>query len=287
MSPGIKNIYNILKRALQLFLRNDPLRMSGATAFFSMFSLPPILIIIVQFFSLFIDPQTIKHEIFSNLAETIGRQAVMQVVEVIRGFRKLAYNWFAAIAGFLFLIFVATTLFKVIRSSINQVWGMPHREKNISRGLLSRLQSLLVILVAGVLLSLGIFIEAIQVIVGKYFLQLSPSLSPALNRALNFIISTAIVAVWFSIIFRYLCDARPKWRVAWVGALFTSIFFSLGKMVLHLLLTYNNITTIYGASASVVLILLFVFYCAMILYFGASFTKVWADHKRETVYHIH
>jgi membrane protein len=95
------------------------------------------------------------------------------------------------------------------------------------------------------------------------------------------VISVLIQAIWFMIIFRYLPSVRPKWNIAWIGGLFTSLLFSLGKMVLHVLLTYNNINNFYGASASIVLLLLFVFYAAMILYFGAAFTKVWAHYKGE------
>ncbi|MBC7868272.1 MAG: YihY/virulence factor BrkB family protein, partial [Gloeobacteraceae cyanobacterium ES-bin-316] len=89
--------------------------------------------------------------------------------------------------------------------------------------------------------------------------------------------------VWLLFIFRYLSHARPAWRIAWAGALFTSLLFSLGNIVLHFLLSYNNINSIYGASASVVLLLLFLFYSSMILYYGAAFTKAWAAYKKDNI----
>jgi len=280
MGNKVLQFAKVLKDAVKLFINNDPLRMAGATAFFTMFALPPILIILVQVFSLFIDPQTIRQELFSGLSEIFGKEAVRLIITVIKAFNKLTYNWAATIVGFLFLTFVATTLFKVIKSSLNQMWGM--RAKKNQKALTtigSRLQSLAVILSTGLLFSVAVFIEALQAFISNYFFKILPSVSPFFNRFQAFVISTLIMAVWFLMIFRYLSHARPAWRIAWAGALFTSLLFSFGKMVLHLLLSYNNINSIYGASASVVLLLLFLFYSAMMLYYGAAFTKTWAVHK--------
>jgi len=284
MSNRVKLIGTVLKDTFKLFLENDPLKMAGATAFFTMFALPPILIILVQFFSLFIDPETIRHELFVSLSNIFGREAVRQIVSVIRAVKKLSYNWVATALGFIFLLFVATTVFKIIRSSINQIWGVQKKppEKKVMASLRSRSLSLGVIFVTGLLFSIGVFIETVQVFIGNYFVKLFPSLSGVFNQLLSFIISTLITAIWFLIIFRYLNDSRPKWGIAWTGALFTSVLFAVGKIILHLLLTYNNINNIYGASASIVLLLLFVFYSAMILYYGTAFTKVWEQYKSNT-----
>ncbi len=284
MAKKLLIAWRILNDALKLFLKNDPLRMAGATAFFTMFALPPILIILVQVFSFLVDPKTIRHELFDSLSGTVGPEAVHQVIDVIKAFRKLTYNWFATIMGFLFLLFVATTLFRVIKNSINQIWEI---DKPIGRKvfatLQSRLQSLLLILSMGALFSIGILIETLQVFIGNFVIKFFPSLSNAFNQVLGITASTLIISVWFLMVFRYLADVRPSWRTAWAGALFTSVLFSIGKIILHILLTYNNITSIYGASASVVLLLLFVFYSSMILYYGAAFTKMWGAYKGDSI----
>jgi membrane protein len=284
MINKLKTGLTILNDAVRLFIQNDPLRMSGATAFFTLFALPPILIILVRIFSFIVDPQTIRHEVFVSLSEVLGPEAVRQVIEVIRAFRELTYNWVAAIAGFIFLLFIATTLFRVIKASINQIWSVQKPEgKKVIITLRSRGQSLLVILSMGVLFAVGVSIETVQVFIGNFFIKFFPAASAIFNQALSFVITTLITSLWFLIVFRYLADGKPGWRTAWVGALFTSVLFSIGKMLLHVLLTYNNITNIYGASASVVLLLLFVFYSGMILYFGAAFTKVWSMYKQQDI----
>ena len=136
----------------------------------------------------------------------------------------------------------------------------------------------MVILVAGLLFAIGLVAEAAQAYLGEYLFQVSPLIAGYFNSILNHLLSVVIVTLWFSILFRYLPDARPIWKVALVGALLTSILFNIGKLVLRWLLTYSNINTVYGASGSIVLLLLFVFYSSLILYFGATFTKVWAQH---------
>jgi len=273
----------ILKDTMNLFVKNNPLIMGGATAFFTMFALPPILIILIQVFSLFIDPKTIRHELSIGLTDVFGREVVRQLVAVIRAVRKLNYNWIAAVLVFVFLLFVATTVFKIIRNTINQIWEIKEPEFKIMTTLRARLKTLMVILVTGIIFIIGVFVETIQVMIGNYFVTIVPSISTILNQALGFVISVLIQAIWFMIIFRYLPSVRPKWNIAWIGGLFTSLLFSLGKMILHVLLTYNNINNFYGASASLVLLLLFVFYAAMILYFGAAFTKVWAHYKGQEI----
>lgn len=282
MPQTLKGSLSVLRDAFKLFLKHDPLRMGGATAFFTMFALPPIIIIIVQVFGFIIGPQTIRHQLFTNMAGMFGTEAARQIVSIIRAFRNLTSNTAANVLGFIFLLFVATTLFKVIKGCINQIWEVELPSEKIPlKPIQSRLQSLFVIIIAGVLLSFGILLETIEVLIGQYFIRFLPSISSFLNGTLNFILSTLIVSVWFLIIFRYLPDGRPKWKVAWVGALFTSFLFSLGKIVLHFLLRYNNVTTLYGVSASIVLLLLFIFYSAMLLYYGAAFTKIWSVYKEQ------
>jgi membrane protein len=106
----------------------------------------------------------------------------------------------------------------------------------------------------------------------------SPSFIFYFNTSLNFIFSVIIVMLWFVIVLRFLADGRPEWKVAWTGAFLTSFLFNIGKFILRGLLTYSNVQTVYGPSGSIVLLLLFVFYSALILYYGAAFTKIWGAY---------
>ena len=280
MKQNISGMGSLLIQSFSELLKNDPLRMAGATAFFTTFALPPILVILIQVFRLVFDPQTIRLELFKSLSDIVGPEAVRQVVDVLGALRGLTDNWAITAAGFLFLVFVATTLFKVIKSSINQIWKIkPVPMKGVMKTINSRGQSIFVILVAGVLFILGIVAETIRAFIGDYIFEYSQSLSFYFNGVLRYIVSIVVVTLWFWMVFSYLPDGRPSWRIALAGAFLTSILFSLGKIVLQWLLSYSNITTLYGTSASIVLLLLFVFYSALILYYGAAFTKIFALHK--------
>ena len=157
------------------------------------------------------------------------------------------------------------------------------REKGILKGMRTRFHSALVILIAGILFMIGVLTEGTQAVVGKYIYEISPVLAVYFNGTVNYLFSIMIVTVWFAMVFRYLPDGRPGWRIAFSGAFLTSILFTIGKIILHWLLSYSNINTLYGTSASIVLLLLFVFYSSLILYFGAAFTKIWGIYKDEPI----
>jgi membrane protein len=280
----IKDIFITLRRALKLLLLKDPLRMAGATAFFTTFALAPILVIIIQLLRLVIDPVLIREQLFASLSDIIGPEAVEQVVSILEGLRNMAQNWYVTLIGFIFLVFVATTLFKIIKDSLNQIWNIKINQKlKISKKIRPRIQAILVILGAGILFGVGIFAEGIQAFIGEYVSILSPALEFYFHWIVNTLFSLLIVTIWFALVFRYLPDARPEWPVALAGGFFTSVLFTIGKMILGWLLTYSNITTLYGTSASIVLILLFVFYSSLILYFGAAFTNEWGKTSQRPI----
>ncbi|MEJ7586836.1 MAG: YihY/virulence factor BrkB family protein [Ferruginibacter sp.] len=266
-------------RALKLLLRNDPMRLAGATAFFTIFALPPILLILTQLLGLLFNRRNISRQMFGRLSDIVGKDSVHEIIGTLRAFRGLAVNWPVAIVGFIFLVFVATTLFKVIQSSFNQLWMIRRSGKQSFRMALgTRVNSFLVILFTGLLFMGSLFAESLQLIFGKYVTELVPFISVLFNSALATIISIVTVWAWFAVLFRYLPDGRPTWKVALTGALVTSLLFNMGKYILRWLLPNSNIGVVYGTSASIVLLLLFVFYSSLILYYGAAFTKIWSEY---------
>ena len=244
-------IAELLPKALRELLKNDPLRMAGATAFFTTFALPPILVILIQFLKIIFGTRGIRRELLDSLSDILGPESVRQLAEVLRAFRKLAQNGYATAAGFIFLVFVATTLFSVIKRSLNQVWKIsPQAGKGFLKGLRNRFLSVLVIITAGLLFVFGLLTETLQAFIGKYIFEISPLLSVYFNTVVNALVSLLIVTVWFTLLFRYLPDGRPAWRVAFAGAFVTGLLFAVGKIILHWLLSYSNINTVYGTSAS-------------------------------------
>lgn len=276
---SIKRFWQVARCAFKELVKNDPLRLAGATSFFTTFALPPILLIIIQVLGLLFDPQRIRHELFQRLGSIIGNASMQQVIDTLTAFKELAKNGYVTVGGFVFLIFVATTLFAVIKSSLNQLWNIKVvHQQGLWLRMRSRFRSVLVIVIAGVLFVIGLVAEGIQAFLGGYISRVSPQLEFYFNSALNYLLSIVIVTIWFAIVFRYLPDGRPAWKVTFAGAFVTGFLFTIGKLILHWLLSYSNINTLYGASGSIVLLLLFVFYSSFILYYGAAFTKEWGLH---------
>jgi membrane protein len=274
----------LFRDAFRELRKNDPLRMAGATAFFTTFALPPILFILIQVLSLIFDPRTVRIQLFKRLTEIIGKTSTQQITLTLRSFKGLSQNWLINIAGFIFLLFVATTLFIIINGSLNQLWKIRVMVKrSIWFSLGNRMRSIFVILIAGVLFMIGLLIEAFQAFMGKYIDEIRPGMAIYFNGVLSHIISIVIVTAWFAFLFHFLPDGQPKWKVTLVGALITSLLFTAGKLILRWLLFHSNISKLYGASGSLVLLLLFVFYSSLILYYGAAFTKVWSEYRGQEI----
>jgi membrane protein len=281
---SLADLPTLLKLAFSSLVHNDPLRMAGATAFFTSFALPFILILLTQVLGLIINPLRLRREIFEDLSGVFGQQSVRQVVDTLIAFRQLAHNVWITLIGFLFLLMVATTLLMVVKASINQIWRIKAEAGRSFLGKLrTRMQSIFIIVGTGILIITGILADAIRAQMGKSISELSPLLAFYVNNILIHFFSLLFVTLWFAIIFRLLPDARPSWKVALTGAFVTAILFTIGKSLLRLLLFNSNIGTLYGTSASIVLVLLFVFYSSLILYFGAAFTRVWADYLQKPI----
>lgn len=282
--PSPREFLKILRAALRNLRDNDPLRMAAATAFFTTFALPAILVIFIQLFGLILGRRTISQHLFEHLALILGDQGVSQIRLTLRGFRRLASTWYISVAGFVFLVFVATTLFKVISDSLNQLWSIRlHRRKGVGTGLRGRLRSVLLIVLAGFLFMASLLIEGIQALLLDYINEIWKGSTSFLYIVLNQLVSTTVVAAWFAVVFRFLSNGRPHWKVALTGGMVTGILFTLGKLVIGWLLGYSNIDNIFGAAGSFVLVLLFVFYASFILYFGATFTNAWAEYVKKPI----
>lgn len=247
---------------------NDPLRMAAATSFFASFALPPIMIILIEIFGLFGNPRTVRHDLFQQLGVGVDRNIAIQVRDILRNLHYLPLNPGMRIGGFIFLLFVATTLFEVIKNSLNQLWAFKLRTRQgLGFELLHRAKSVGIILMGGLLFT--------TVLLGDAKGWLLPlQVNETLYRAV-----TALAAIlWFILILKYLSFGRPAWKTATGGAVFTGLLFSAGELILHRFLDYNALKTIYGASTSLALLLLFVFYCSFIFYFGACFTRALGEH---------
>ena len=257
--------------------------MAGATAFFTSFALPPIMVLLFQFFSIFFNKKLVGAELRAVLTPSLGKENTEQLRIIARGLRNLAQNWYMAFIGLLFLVFVATTLFKVIRNTFYDIWDISAEHAGFLYDLKARSRSLAIILAAAVLVIATEIIDILRDVAGKYIERVWAQGGSLFNSILNPIVAILVITLWFIVLFRFLANARPSWRVATVGGILTGVLFYIGKAVLSYMMLHSNAGIVYGAGAALVLILLFMFYSSFILYFGASFIKEYSSLTNDPI----
>lgn len=284
MQINIKNqigfFFGNIKDAFVIFQKNDPLRLAGATAFFTNFALPPILIILIRLFGYFTDRGKLIDKIFERLASSLDQESIDQIRSTIKNIRGVEQSWYITIFSFIFFLFVATTLFTVIKNSVEQLWNIGYKDRRgIFKNLVERAKAFTVILLAGFLFFIGVVADSVQAFVGSFMTTGQFTIFP-IGAAINQLIFILIVTVWFSVLFRFLTNGRPNWRSAMYGGLLTGCLFTLGKFLLRILLPLSNIGNVYGSAGSIIVIMLFVFYSSLIFYFGSSFVKAYSDNTK-------
>jgi len=271
-------LIKVLRRAYKLFISKNPLQMAGATAFFTTFALPCILLILVQTIGLFHNPDNIKQGIFVELTTVLGEGGSAKINGILNQFQKAESSWIAATVGFLFMLFVVTTLFNVVRITLNTIWNIQTKEQaGIIYHFKLRLKSLLVIAFAGIIVSVQLMASALQGLLKNSDNEIWSGYNSLLYKIITQLVFMIIATGWFTVLFKYLANAHPAWRTALTGGIFTGILFTFGKIILGLLLSLTVLETLFGNAGSFVLVLLFVFYSSFIFYYGAAFTKAWAD----------
>ena len=244
-----------------------------------MFALPPTLVLLINVFGIVFNEAIISGQLFVHISRLVGEGSALQVQEILNNFQNLNRNWIITILGTIFLMFVSSTLFTVIQNSINQLWSIRHRSTyGLGFGLNDRIISLLVLFFSGVLFMGALVADGFLAVIENFLQKYEHTISVLGLQIVNKIISLGLFTLWFAILFRYLPNARVGWRAIWTGAFLTAVLFLIGEVILGKLLIESNLKSIYGATASLVLLLLFIFYSSFIMYFGASFIRVFADY---------
>jgi membrane protein len=274
----LKKVYGIFKNAFLQLKSNEPLILASATAFFTLFSLTPILVILVNILSILFRNNKIPAALFQPIEKVFGGETSEQIRSVVENVKSFGGAWYITVGGFIFLFFVATNLLNIIKKSINQLWHIRNSSsKRIKYNLRERLVGILLILSIGFVFTISLLLDTSVAFLHGYLQELIPSVDTFLIRTINIIFSILVVTAWFTILYKILPDAIVHWKVALVGGLLTAVLFTIGKWILGQLLDYSNMVSIFGAFASVFFILLFIFYSSLILYYGASFTYGYAN----------
>jgi membrane protein len=274
---SLKCILVAFKKAFGVLERNDPLILCSSTAFFATFSLSPILLLLADLFSLYFKSEKVGRQMFQVIASTFGTATAVDVEKIVQNFSELESGWLITIGSSVFFLFVATTLLTVVKKSIHKLWNIRSKpEWHLRYVGWERGTAVLLILISGVLLLFSILVDSGLAVSLDYLETVWPGVAIATIQVLNIVFSVAVVTIWFALIFKILPEARVHWEVAFVGGFLTAILFNIGQFVLGKILIHARLASIFGATTSLALILLFLFYCSFILYFGAAFTHEYA-----------
>jgi membrane protein len=268
----------LLKRTYQEFDNDNAIKLSASLSYYTIFSLPPLLIIIMSIFSFFFGKEAVTGRFFGQINGMVGNEAAIQIQETIKNIELSESNSFAAIFGGIMLLIGASGVFAEIQSSINYIWGLKAKpNKGIIKFIKNRLMSFSMIASVGFLLMVSLMVNTVMDLVNTRLLTYFPDTTVYIFYVFNIIILFATTTMLFAIIFKTLPDGNIAWKDALIGSSFTSFFFMFGKFAIGFYLGSSTVATVYGAAGSVIIILIWVYYSAIILYFGAEFTKVYAN----------
>jgi len=272
-----KRLWEVLKKSFKGFSNDRITKMSSSLSYYTIFSMAPLLIIIISLSGLFLGQDAAQGKIYDQLSNFIGSNAASQLQTMIQNASLSGKSKFAAIIGIATLIVGATTVFAQIQDTINYIWGIkPKPKKGWLNFLKNRFLSFSVIIGLAFLLLVSLTLSTIVDTFSASLKAHFPQITVVLLYVINTVITLLLTALIFGTIFKVLPDAKIRWRDVITGAITTAVLFMLAKFGISFYISKSNVGSTYGAAGSLVILLLWVYFSAMILYFGAEFTKAYA-----------
>jgi len=273
----LKAAWELLKLTFSEWTDDNAFELSAALAFYTIFSIAPVLLIAVGVASFFLTPDTATDQIVGEMDTMIGAQganAVRQVIESSRGFGK---GFWAVSVGIVTLITGATAVFGELQSALNQIWDVKAKPDRgvIMSLIIDRVRSFSIAICVGFVLLVSLVISALISGLQTYMNNWLPGI-PWLWQTANVLSSFFVIAVLFAMIYKFLPDVVISWKDVWIGAAVTALLFTGGKYAIGLYLGRTATASAFGAAGSLVVLLFWVYYSALISFLGAEFTQVYA-----------
>lgn len=281
---SIRAAFDLIKTSIKEFGNADPMTYAAAIAFYTIFSLPAAVFIIVFSAGYFYGEDAVTGELFYQIKDLVGTSAARQIQDILSNVKTTGNSLFATILTTGALLFGATTVFISIQNGLNAIWGVKPRPSNsFLKLLIDRAWSFAMVLSMGFLLLVSLLVDTLLVILSDYVQRFFPEVSILFARGANLVISLAVIAAIFTLIFKILPDVRTGWKQCWAGGFITSGLFFIGKYLIGFYLSQSDLTSTYGAAGSLVLILIWVFYSSVILLLGGKITEVYVKEVKGQV----
>lgn len=276
-SGMLKTWWGILKDAVSDWTNDSAPRLGAAIAYYTVFAIPPLFVIVIFIASLWFDENRVRTQLMDEVGGLVGKKGADAIRSALSMANPAGTGGVASLVALGTLVLTSTGLFIELQAALNAVWSVRARGGRWFQTFLkNRLLSFALVLVIGFLLVVSLVVSAAIGAASKYVAGIVPGLD-AVWLVANALVSLLVVTVLFAMIFKLLPDVRIAWRDVWVGATVTAVLFTAGKLLLGWYLGRNTAVSSYGAAGSVVLILLWVYYSAQILLFGAELTQVYAN----------
>jgi membrane protein len=273
-----KRLPKVLLATFKGFDEDKGLKLSASLAYYTIFSIGPLLLLIMSLVSIFYGGDAIRNKIFDELHGLLGASAAAQVQEIVKNITFSGKTNFALVASIVTLFIGATSVFIEIQDSLNMIWKLKAKPKKGWLAFLkNRLLSSSLIISIGFLMIVTLIvngaIEALMEVIRQRF----TFIAEVLMYVINLVVSFFVISVLFGIMFKFLPDAKIKWRHVKSGAIFTAILFMVGRYLIGLYISQTATESTYGAAGAIVVLLVWIYYSAVILYIGAEFTQVYTE----------
>lgn len=283
MKEKLKEILSLQKDTFLDWNKRDPFRQSAVIAYYAIFSMPGLLVLIITIMGYFFNKDAVSQRILSEIANTMGGDTSTEIKSMLANAGQTKATILGSIIGIATLLVGATGVFIALQKTLNMIWEV---EVTAKKGgvwpiLKSRVFSFGLILAIAFLLLISLVLSTATAAVGEWIRIDTSDLLITVFNILNLIISFGIITILFALMFKVLPDVKIKWKYIWPGAILTSFLFTIGKTALSFYFSKATPESVYGAGGTVILILLWVTYSSMILFFGAEFTHIYSNKYGE------
>lgn len=284
LKQRFSGFWKILKATVKGWNEDDPFRQSAVIAYYAIFSMPALLVLIINVVGFFFEREAISGEISRQIEGVMGSETADQVNDIVTKASEMKAGIISTIIAVVTIIFGATGVFVELQKTLNMIWDVRQKEDlSFLKKMRSRLFSFGLILSIGFLLLVSLIVSSFLAAASNWLESILPEAVAYLFYALEFVISLGVITVLFALMFKYLPDVKMSWRNVWIGAALTGFLFILGKYGLSFYFGKSHPGSVYGAAGSIVLLLLWVSYSSMIVFFGAEFTKQYAVHHDKKI----
>lgn len=279
-SKRVYTVIDVFRSTYKLYSEHDVGTLSAALSYYMIFSIAPVIVIVITLVGEFLGPHAVQGEVKDQLQGFLGQSGAMQIENVIKAVYNPGKTFLTTAAATLFLVIGATTVFNQLRTSLNTIWEVkPHAKKPVIEYFLTNVFSFGMIICVALLLLVSLVIHAGVTAFSDYLSSTFSGLSFWAINIFHHTLSLVASTILFAFVFKFLSDAKLKWMMVWEGAFFTAILFSVGKHLISFYIGTMHVTTKYGAVGSSVMILLWVYYSSQIVFFGAQFTRALAMNR--------